>query len=363
MNSTTNSSQTYNGTVFYDASAFDITAYIFIISLLLLAVFTVSSNGLFLVTFYKDPLKCLRTPTAIFIAGLSSANFLTGVIVEPAYVGIFLSSIHSGASFDSKSMRVFFRFLEVFSFVTITSSFLIMLALGIVQYLLIKHPRIYNKSVSAKSAVIGIIFIFIYSILFALLPEMTGINKGLLSFINLLIHNMLLTVALVTLYLVVYCQFRKLTERHRNADLQENSEEQGASIEPTESEKQRLQAEKDFVYGTIILTTVLIVTVWPFCICVIIAMVYGFTLAISLLWIISLIILLLKFALDPFVFAWRLRKYRKSLELVWQRMCQCGKPSLPPASYHRGEAEITSRSSEHDDCGVEVTVVDGTGPV
>ncbi|XP_068750397.1 melanopsin-like [Montipora capricornis] len=363
MNSTANSNQANNGTVSIDASALAIAVQTLTISLLLLAFLTVFSNGLFLVTFYKDPLKCLRTPTAIFMAGLSSSNFLTGLIVEPAYVGIFLSAMHSGASFGSKSMRVFLRFMEVFSFVTITSSFLIMLALGIVQYLLIKHPRIYNKSVSAKSAVIGIIFIFIYSILFALLPEMTGINKGLLSFIDLLIHNLLLTVALVTLYLVVYCQFRKLTERHRNADLQENSEEHGASIEPTESEKQRLQAENDFVYGTIILTTVLIVTVWPFCICVIIAMVYGFTLATYLAWIISLIILLLKFALDPFVFAWRLRKYRKSLELVWQRMCQCGKPSLPPASYHRSEPEITSPSSEHDHCGVEVTVVDGTGPV
>ncbi|KAJ7333830.1 hypothetical protein OS493_015922 [Desmophyllum pertusum] len=71
-----------------------------ILVLSVLAVATVVSNGVFLWTFYKDPLKCLRTPSAIFIAGLTSANFLTGLIVEPALVVFYIIWLHVSNSKD-----------------------------------------------------------------------------------------------------------------------------------------------------------------------------------------------------------------------------------------------------------------------
>ena len=323
-----------------------------------LAVLTVLSNGMFLLTFYRDPLKCLRTPSAIFIAGLATANFLTGLIVEPSLVAW---TVLSFVSPDSRSFRHFMRFLDAFSLVTITSSFLIMLALGIVQYLLIKHPRVYDKAVSSKSALIGVIFIFIYSIFFAALPEMTGISKDVYYFVDLLVHNTLLTVVLVVLYLVIYCQFRKLAQRHRNSDLEETTEGQGPSIEPSEPEKQRRQAEKDFVYGTIIMTLFLIITVWPLCITLFVSMFYGFTFGIFIAVVVSYFFLLWKFAVDPFVFAWRLRKYRKSLVLVMQRVCPCGKPSVPGAAYKRQGSAVASPVSDHDEDTVDVTIVCDSG--
>lgn len=303
-------------------------------------------------------MKCLRTPSAIFIAGLTSANLLTGLIAEPAFVGMVMLSV----LYDKKEVRRFYRFTEIFSLVTMTSSFLIMLALGIVQYLLIKHPRVYQKSVSPRSAVIGTIFIFFYSIFFAVLPDITGTDKFLNYFVDLVIHETLLTVVLVILYIMIYRAFRKLAQRHRDADLRKNTEEQEPSVEQTESEQQRRQAENDFVYGTIILTAVLIITVWPFCIVNYLTVFHEASEGILIALVISYFFFLWKFTVDPFVFAWRLRKYRKSLVLVVQGTCPCCKPSGPGAIYHRQGSRMAVPQSEIDDNDhdVQVTVVDGS---
>lgn len=340
-----------------DSNHLALLGLLMLIGLSIVSFCTVLSNGLFLLTFFKDPLKCLRTPSAIFIAGLTSANLLTGLIVEPAYVGMIVSAFVDSSN-TSKSAEVFMRSIEALSFVTIITSFLIMLALGVVQYLLIKHPRQYNKYVSVKSSLVAVVCIIIYSILFAVLPEMTNIDHGWVYLIDLILHNILLTVVLLILYLVIYSQFRKLTQRHRDADMQENPDAQGASIEPTKSEKQRLQAEKDFMSGTIVFTVVLIATVWPYCISLTVYILrdsWGMFITV----VIAQFIVLWKFVLDPFVFAWRLRKYRKSLILVVNGSCKSGQPSAV-VSYHRDRPDVSSPHSEQDDNDVEVTIVDGS---
>ncbi|KAJ7333829.1 hypothetical protein OS493_015921 [Desmophyllum pertusum] len=241
------------------------------------------------------------------------------------------------------------------------TSFLIMLALGIIQYLLVKCPRIYQKFVSPKSALVGVIAIWIYAIFFALLPEMFDVNIGAYYLADLVLHVTILTVVLMVLYIAIYYEFRKLAQRHRNADLGENTEGERSSVEPTESEQQRHRAEKDFVYGTFILTLILIITVWPYCITLYIIS-SGFTWKVYFALVFTNLFLLWKFALDPFVFAWRLRKFRKSLVMTMQTSCLCPKPSLLGATYVR-EGAATSPRSEVDDEDVEVTVVDNRDEV
>ncbi|KAL9981010.1 hypothetical protein ACROYT_G009662 [Oculina patagonica] len=354
MNSTNVTNSTTKDGDLYVFNIFEASVLIFIS---VLAVATAVSNGLFLWTFYKDPLKCLRTPSAIVIAGLTSANFLTGLVVEPAFVVFYIWQYVS----DTEDVEFFLRFAQAFSFITMNTSFLLMLALAIIQYLLIKYPRVYQTTVSPKSAFVGVVVIWIYAIFFALLPEMFEVDGYAYFLTDMILHVTLLTVVLVILYIAIYYEFRNLAERHRNADLGENTEGRGSSLEPTDSEQQRRQAEKDFVYGTFILTLILIITVWPFCISLFI-MFNDFSIGAYIAVMITQIFLLWKFALDPFVFAWRLRKFRKSLVLAMQRTCCCPKPSLLGATYIR-EGVTASPRSEYDDEDVEVTVVDNRGQV
>lgn len=351
-----NSTNGTNTTNYGDWEVFNTVEAFTIVALSVLAVATVVSNGVFLWTFYKDPLKCLRTPSAIVIAGLSSANFLTGLIVEPAFVAFYLWQYVA----DQEDWGVFLRFAQAFSFVTMNTSFLLMLALAIIQYLLIKYPRVYQKTVSPKSALVGVIAIWIYAIFFALLPEMFHVNGFAYFLADMILHVTMLTVILVILYIAIYYEFRKLAQRHRNADLGHNTEGEGSVVEPSESEQQRRQAEKDFVYGTFILTLILIITVWPFCLSLYIT-ICCFSVEAYIAVMITQLFLLWKFAMDPFVFAWRLRKFRKSLVFAMQGSCLCPKPSLLGAMYVREGAAASPRPEVDDDEDVEVTVVDNRG--
>lgn len=356
MNSTNATNSTY-GSDDNDFHAFYLVEASVMIFIAVLAVATAISNGLFLWTFYKDPLKCLRTPSAIVIAGLTTANFLTGLIVEPAFVVLYIWQL----AVDTENAEFFIRFATVFSFVTMNTSFLLMLALAIIQYLLIKYPKVYQTTVSPKSALVGVIIIWIYAIFFAVLPEMFDVDLYAYFLTDMILHVALLTVVLVILYIAMYFEFRMLAERHRNADLGENTERGGSSLEPSVSEQQRRQAEKDFVYGTFILTLILIITVWPFCISLFI-MISDVSFSAYIAVLVTQLFLLWKFALDPFVFAWRLRKFRKSLVLAMQRTCCCPKPSIPGAMYVR-QGGPASPQSEVDDEDVDITVVDNRDQV
>lgn len=349
-----NSTNTTTNTTVHDGEwdTFNTVEAFIIVALSLLAVVTVISNGVFLWTFYKDPLKCLRTPSAIVIAGLTSANFLTGLIVEPAFVAFYLWQYTA----NEEDWGTFLRFAQAFSFVTMNTSFLLMLALAIIQYLLIKYPRIYQRTVSRKTAVCGVLSIWIYAIFFALLPEMFDVDGFSYFMTDMILHVTLLTVALVILYIAIYFEFRKLAQRHRNADLGQDTEGDGRVVEPTDSEQQRRQAEKDFVFGTFVLTLILIITVWPFCVCLYIT-ICCFSIEVYIAVVVTQIFLLWKFAMDPFVFAWRLRKFRKSLVFTIQGSCFCPKTSSLGATYVR-EGSAASTRREADDEEVDVTVVD-----
>ena len=56
------------------------------ICLMILSPVTIISNVLLLLTIYKDPLKCFRTPATYFIVALAVVDFTTGLCFEPFYL-------------------------------------------------------------------------------------------------------------------------------------------------------------------------------------------------------------------------------------------------------------------------------------
>ena len=324
-----------------------------IVVMLFLAVVTVISNGAFLWTFYKDPLKCLRKPSAIFISGLTSANFVSGLIVEPSFVAFYFRHFLS----HSAEFLQYFSVAQLFAFMTTTTSFLVTLALAIVQYLLIKFPNSYQKIVSPVSAFVGVLSIWIYSLIFGLIPLMSTVNRFAYVLTNLVLHIMIPTVLLVILYIAIYLEFRSRFQVNSDRRM----EIQQASFQLTESEEQRRKAEKDFAVGTFILTFVLIILVWPFCVSLYMVN-CCFTVRTALAVRIAQLFLLCKFAVDPFLFAWRFQKYRKSLFLAMRSICFCFKPTLPRAIIVRKNEKNSPKTDEDDDDdddeeGLEVTVV------
>ena len=295
-----------------------------VIILCVLAIATISTNGLVLLTIIRDPLKCLRSPAASFIAGLTVANLLTGLIVEPAFIYWFLRN-----AIDEHA-DVVAGVAALLSLNAISASLLIILALAVTQYIGVSSPALFRKIVSPRSARIGVGCIFLYTFLFSLLPVF-GVSSWSFFEVHMFLHITLITVAVVLLYMLMYCKFRQQWGPARSP------EERGSD----ENEQERQAMNRDFTKGTFILTAFMIVTVWPYAVTTYLRHFVDFgedsgeETAYMIASIISVCLFFTKFALDPVIFAWRLKTYRESFKIVLRQLCSCGdRAALPAVSYH-----------------------------
>lgn len=321
----------------------------------IVALATVIINGISLYAIYKDPLKCFRNPFSVFITGILVSDFLTGLVVEPVFVAsytLWLTDVNI-----NDYVKVI-RSSQILSAVTINTSFLTVLALAVAQLIALRFPSLYNRAVKTPYAVLGIVAIWIYAILFAVIPEMAKISIEVYFMVDLILHTTLISVALVIIYIFIYFVFRRAMRRHQEAsdhgndpeqtpqpNLDEEHTEDNYPSPPTQSTSND-KIEKDFLMGSFIVIVILMVTVWPFTICLYVWLFrpYG-NMDFFIKDYIALIffddILFLKFFLDPLVFVWRLPKYRKAISIVLTparvRIASAvrGSGSLPSAGYHR----------------------------
>lgn len=308
----------------------------------LVALGTVITNGVALVAIFKDPLKCFRNPMATFITGILVSDFLTGLIVEPVLVTTYVLWMRTDLDIDDYEKII--RGSQIINAVTINTSFLTVLALAVSQLLALRWPSVYNQYVTSPLAILGIVCIWIYAVLFALLPEIANISIEIYFFVDLILHTSLISFSLLIIYVVVFFSFKRAMRRHEIAAEAQQEDENRQEIP-----KQKV--EKEFLVGTFLVILVLIITVWPFTISfyVLILRVFkrDYTPSFWKLYIAFILfddILHLKFLLDPIIFVWRLSKYREAINIVCapikERLWCCfARGPLPRATYHRPEDE------------------------
>ena len=294
-----------------------------------LSVGTTLLNGFVLAAIYKDPLKCLRSPCSTLIAGLAIADFLTGILVEPLFVGLLAWGFH-GRIVDWESFVKSFRVAEILAFITVNASFLVILGLAVVQYIGLAYPGLYQRVISPLKAKIAVACIFVYVTLFSLLPEVGAISVRAFVEVDLYLHTVFITVSLIVLYILMYFKHRELWNF------------QGPQIHQSEeSEQQQQDINKELIKGTFILTTFLIITVFPYTVCIFVLEYEDFNSGAAeikayIAAIICMNIMFLKFLWDPVIFALRLKKYRQSLVFLFGTIFGCGqRNALPSATYHR----------------------------
>ena len=120
------------------------------ISLLILSPITVISNLLLLLTIYKDPLKCFRTPASYLIIALGCVDFTTGLVIEPLFVAYRLASYLKWSLYPGRSYESLLRIGSSISTVGLNLSFLLVLALIWTQFLAITHPQRYRSAITTR---------------------------------------------------------------------------------------------------------------------------------------------------------------------------------------------------------------------
>ena len=285
------------------------------VCLSILSVTTVTSNVLFLIAIWKDPLNCFGAPTTSFIVAISLADLITALSTEPFFATYYYILYSDGIDAVNSALKTLFKAGSNISTVAICYSFLIVLALSWSQYIAIKCPHSFKRIVNKRNTIIFSLLSLFYLICFTSLQFM-GMDQYTFLKINLAVNSSFLSVNLMVVLFLLNAAFRRHVNRGRA--FQQSS--------PRRNRKTRREIlQQQFTAVAMYLAAILLLSALPH---VITAQIFlyssshlspqvnnNFQIALE----ISDLLLFLKVCLDTFVYAWRLPTYRRTIKLLFFR--------------------------------------------
>lgn len=314
MNSTANSSEPieppYLGTVFLISGTF----------LGVICPLTILANVLLLVAIYKDPFSTFRTPTACFLVGLAITDLITGLVPEPMVTSCYFLIYHGHPSAVTRCPKMF-KNAGIVAAITTNSSFLIVMAFTFAQYVAVAFPLKYKRLISVRKTLICVSIIWLYTTLFEVMSRTIGVRQEVLEKVDLYLHSTFSLLFTIITYVLLQTAFRKQM-RERSATLHTTNT---VSMSAPQLESPRKQKRKPLVERNFIRLNFLLIVIWLVCALpsAILWYIYLYAGESQNLFVVRVIAdntLYLKFVLDPFLFAWRLPKYRKALK---NALCAC----------------------------------------
>lgn len=291
------------------------------VCLSILSVTTVTSNVLFLIAIWKDPLNCFSAPTTSFIVGISLADLTTALTTEPFFAAYYYVLYSEGTDAVTSALKAIFKAGSNISTVAICYSFLIVLALSWSQYIAIKCPHSFKRIVTKRNAIIFSLLSLFYLICFTSLQFM-GMDQYTFLKINLAVNSSFLSVNLMVILFLLNAAFRRHVNRGLAFQLPA-AQQSSAGRRNRKTRRENLQQQ--FTAVAMYLAAILLLSALPH---VITAQIFlyssnqlspqvinNFQIALQ----ISDLLLFLKVCLDTFVYAWRLPTYRRTVKLLFFR--------------------------------------------
>ena len=290
------------------------------ICLAILSQITVTSNVLLLLTIFKDPLKCFRTPATYFIVALAVVDLTTGLFIEPFHIIYRVARYIKWSLTPGEPYYTMNQIGSCLSYVGLNSSFLLVLGLILTQFFAITYPHHYRSVVTTRRVLACVCFSLVYFTGFILLM-FVGVPKTTLFQVDLHLHSTLITILLIigsAMLLRSFRQFAKASHRIGGGRTFAGHADAGGQTCKPRSNK---ISERQFTIVTLLLSGILIVCSLPHIITVHIKFYMKQKtpqerLDLSAAITIGDAMMFVKVALDAFIYAWRLTKYRRSLKIV-----------------------------------------------
>ncbi len=259
------------------------------IPIITIFIFGVASNGLLLLAFFKDPLKCFRNSATHFVTNLSISDCLTCLFALFFYIT---------ANYMTAENRKIILFLQI-SFVIV--SLVSLTSISIDRFLMVAYPIKHRILMKGKVIVLCLAVTWIFgcslSVITLLFDQQNKIymyNGGAI---------------IITISAVIYgATYHKLKKQSRNIALQNSSESRAQEI--------RILKEKKF------LNTIILIACVAF-LCIVPSMVF-LQIYHSLTWSndilvkeIFMFIYYTNFAVNPIIYVTRLPIYRKTFYLLY----------------------------------------------
>jgi len=285
----------------------------------ILAIAITAGNSMLLYTIYKDPRKSLRSAPGFLITNLTVADLLLGLLNLSI---VAVRDVYRSQLINMPFLGILKAFMYIVFMTTLFVSCNTIIVMSATCYVAINQPLEYKTIVTTKRIKICIAVLWIMGLGTCLLP-VAGLSQQTFVMIYLHTHATIPAILLTVIYVKV---FRAVARRTR--ELQQSGYDKLAT--------KSLERERNMVVVVIIILALFYITYMPqyitlhllyFCnSCQQSVTFHEIDVALSRF-------VYLSSAINPFVYAWRVPKYRKALIDCW-KICR-GVP-------HRG---ITGQSS------------------
>ena len=200
---------------------------------------------------FLNPNKDLRTPFNYFVANLSTADLIVGLITGP------MSTIYH--IFEGLGMlkQRFKDVVHITFFISWTASLLSLTALALDRYLAITYPLIYQTKLNPVRALLVSLLVWIVSILLPMIYFIVGYNKFRFVFAN--------TAVALTFAVLIFTNtkiFKYLRQQVEQWDDLHDSTEENLAM------KQAMMWEKKITKTLVIALVLFLAFYLPSCICI-----------------------------------------------------------------------------------------------
>ena len=270
-------------------------------SSILITGFASAGNSLVVLAVFLNPYRDMRTPFYYFVANLSFADLIVGLITGS------MSAIYHILAGLSEPNPTFKTVLIVAFFVSCTVSLLSLTALSLERYLAIIHPAIYRRMLSPLRVFFCSVLVWILSILFTMIYFSVEYNIYRFIFAN--------TVLAVTIAVLIFTNAKILKY------LRHQIQQWDALHESTEENlimKQLMMWETKMTKTLVIAISLFLAFYLPSCVFIYIINFCTDCNCTFIHWIrdIQFLLVMANSAVNPFVFPWRMENFRRAFRCI-----------------------------------------------
>ena len=271
------------------------------IYLIFSAFITTVGNSLLLLLFLKSPDRWFCQSSTYFLAPVAFSNLITGLVAEPMQAACFMMLYLQDPNLMAcRTLSVVWPLIHL---VSMNISLFSVWAFTVAQYLAVVSPLKLASRITTRRVILCEVLICIYVAVFQLSYHM-GVPYEIFYQIDMYFNTIFMLVVTIFLYVRLHRTFLRKMKR-------------GLMLRTVKTSR---QVEKQFVVVNGFLIGLYIVCILPTA-CSWFATLYWPHLdgkpEIHIAGFITDCILYIKFMLDPFVFAWRLPKYRQALKSIF----------------------------------------------
>ena len=267
--------------------------YFYSVPSIVVSIFGVVSNGLLLVAFIKDPLKCFRNSGTYLVVNLSVSDCLTCLLYLILNIRRISSHLISGFFID---------LMVGVSFVSIAS-------ISIDRFLMVSYPIRHRILMKGKILVFWIAAIWIVKVLISfslIISDLSYTNERR----GVCVYNLIVIILSSVVYSSTYY---KLKKQSRNMTLQNSAEGR--------AQEMRILKEKQFLKTIIIIACIAFICIVPFTILFFLYNSLSFIAndmqAFLIVFAACTFIYQINFAVNPLIYILRLPNYRKTFYLLY----------------------------------------------